>query len=90
MYQPGQTQGKTEGLSSTNLTDAPIGGTAVTKLMSRPSFPDLSLLATASIRRLSDLVDMIYYEDIGGNVTHRKISTNTLPTKGGIGDTAMG
>merc|ERR1712183_377886 len=25
---------------------------------------------------------MIYYEDIGGNITHRKISTNTLPTKG--------
>merc|ERR1719175_544045 len=26
---------------------------------------------------------MIYYEDIGGNVTHRKISTNSLPRKGG-------
>merc|ERR1719464_2271899 len=24
---------------------------------------------------------MIYYEDIGDNVTHRKISRNTLPTK---------
>merc|ERR1719454_884313 len=27
---------------------------------------------------------MIYYEDIGDNVTHRKISTNTLPGKGEV------
>merc|ERR1719225_74783 len=27
---------------------------------------------------------MIYYEDIGDNVTHRKISTNTLPRKGEV------
>merc|ERR1719411_22117 len=27
---------------------------------------------------------MIYYEDIGDNVTHRKISTNTLPRKGDL------